>query len=160
MILYHGSNVAVRHIDLDRCRPFKDFGRGFYLTTIESQAEAMARRATRIQGHGTPTVSTFDLDDGWKDCGLNVMQFTHPTREWAQFVVNNRDRQFEELHSLLCNRLNQYDIVYGPVADDAIVASFQLYQDGRISIDELVDRLRFRKLSDQFSFHTPPLYRC
>ena len=52
-------------------------------------------------------------------------------------------------------RTNQYDIVYGPVADDAIVASFQIYLDGRITLDELVERLRYRELSDQYSFHTP-----
>ena len=155
MILYHGSNVAIHQIDLSRCRPYKDFGKGFYLTTIEAQAVAMANRTTRIQGAGSPIVTIFDLDDGWRESGLNILEFSHPSREWAEFVVNNRDRQFEDLSSLHCNRLNQYDIVCDPVADDAIVASFQLYQDGRISIDELVERLRFRKLSDQLSFHTP-----
>ena len=54
-----------------------------------------------------------------------------------------------------CNRENQYDVVVGPVADDRIVASFQLYQDEFITLDELVERLRYRKLSDQYSFHTP-----
>ena len=28
MILYHGSNTAIDGIDLNRCRPYKDFGRG------------------------------------------------------------------------------------------------------------------------------------
>lgn len=30
--LYHGSNIGIEHIDLQRCNPDKDFGRGFYLT--------------------------------------------------------------------------------------------------------------------------------
>lgn len=34
MILYHGSNVAIDKIDLNLCKPYKDFGRGFYLTDI------------------------------------------------------------------------------------------------------------------------------
>lgn len=34
MILYHGSNVAIDKIDLAKCRPYKDFGKGFYLTDI------------------------------------------------------------------------------------------------------------------------------
>lgn len=29
MILYHGSNMAIDTIDLDKCRPYKDFGKGF-----------------------------------------------------------------------------------------------------------------------------------
>ena len=32
MRLYHGSNTAFKEIDLDVCRPNKDFGRGFYLS--------------------------------------------------------------------------------------------------------------------------------
>ena len=42
MILYHGSNMAIDGIDLNRCRPYKDFGRGFYLTDIREQAQRMA----------------------------------------------------------------------------------------------------------------------
>lgn len=155
MILFHGSNVAINQIDLSKCRPFKDFGQGFYLTTIESQAEAMARRTTKIQGDGEPLVTVFELADDWRSAALSVLEFALPNRTWAEFVVNNRDRDFADIHSSRCNRANQYDMVVGPVADDAIVASFQLYQDGRISMDELAERLRYRKLSNQYSFHTP-----
>jgi hypothetical protein len=42
MILYHGSNVAIEEIDLSLCKPYKDFGKGFYLTDIRSQADDMA----------------------------------------------------------------------------------------------------------------------
>jgi hypothetical protein len=30
--LYHGSNIEIARIDLSKCRPYKDFGRGFYTT--------------------------------------------------------------------------------------------------------------------------------
>lgn len=155
MILYHGSNVPIEEIDLARCRPFKDFGQGFYLTSLEQQARNMAARTVRIQGEGEPTVTAFELADDWRERGLNVRYFQGPSRQWAEFIMNNRDRAFSNLMSPDCNRANQYDIVFGPVADDAIVASFQLFQDGRINIDELVRRFEYRELSDQFSFHTP-----
>lgn len=32
MILFHGSNVQIENIDLSKSRPFKDFGRAFYLS--------------------------------------------------------------------------------------------------------------------------------
>ncbi len=35
MKLYHGSNIAIERIDFARCKPYKDFGQGFYLTEIE-----------------------------------------------------------------------------------------------------------------------------
>ena len=44
MILYHDSNVDIKTIDLSKCSPNKDFGRGFYLTTIKEQAQRMALR--------------------------------------------------------------------------------------------------------------------
>ena len=42
MILYHGSNVAIDHIELEKSKPFKDFGQGFYLSENERQALDMA----------------------------------------------------------------------------------------------------------------------
>ena len=44
MILYHGSNLRIVNIDLSKCRPNKDFGRGFYLTDIRERAAQMAKR--------------------------------------------------------------------------------------------------------------------
>ena len=50
MILYHGSNLKIDVIDLTKCKPYKDFGQGFYCTTIKKQAEFMAERVGRRQG--------------------------------------------------------------------------------------------------------------
>ena len=38
MKLYHGSNVEIMRIDLSKSRPFKDFGKAFYLSADEQQA--------------------------------------------------------------------------------------------------------------------------
>ena len=56
MILYHGTNIDIQSINLALCRPYKDFGRGFYATEILEQAQKMAKRVARIYG-GTPTVN-------------------------------------------------------------------------------------------------------
>ena len=50
MKLYHGSNLDIKEIDLSKCRPYKDFGQGFYLTDLEDQAVKMARRVARLYG--------------------------------------------------------------------------------------------------------------
>lgn len=44
MILYHGSNCEIEKIDLTMCKPYKDFGQSFYLTTLLTQAREMARK--------------------------------------------------------------------------------------------------------------------
>ena len=30
MLLYHGSNLDIKTINLSMCRPYKDFGTGYY----------------------------------------------------------------------------------------------------------------------------------
>jgi hypothetical protein len=57
--------VLIEQVDLSLCKPYKDFGRGFYLTSLPNQALAMAQRTTRIAGAGNPTVTVFELDDDW-----------------------------------------------------------------------------------------------
>lgn len=42
MKLYHGSNMRVEKPDLQRSKPFKDFGQGFYLSDNYKQAEDLA----------------------------------------------------------------------------------------------------------------------
>lgn len=91
MKLYHGSNTDIKVVDFGKCRPYKDFGRGFYLTDILHQAERMAAKTTRIY-QGSPTVSVFEFDlEEAKRAGLKIKEFKEPDREWALFVMRNRD---------------------------------------------------------------------
>ena len=62
MRLYYGNNIVIDNINLAMCRPYKDFGRGFYLTDIEEQAQKMAIRVARIY-RKTPTVNVYEIDD-------------------------------------------------------------------------------------------------
>lgn len=44
MILYHGTNLDIQSIDMALCRPYKDFGRGFYTTELLEQAQKVSIR--------------------------------------------------------------------------------------------------------------------
>ena len=44
LVVYHGSNIAFEKIDLKKSHDRRDFGRGFYCTVLESQAEEWAKR--------------------------------------------------------------------------------------------------------------------
>ena len=73
MPLYHGSNTNIEVIDLAFCRPYKDFGRGFYLTVIKEQAEKMAVRVARIYG-GLPVMNVFEIEDSFiKRQRINIL---------------------------------------------------------------------------------------
>lgn len=110
MRLYHGSNIAIDSINLAMCRPYKDFGKGFYLTDIKEQAEKMAVRVSKIYG-GSPIVNTYEIQDDFrkiksiaiKDFGLET------TEEWAKFVMNNRSRIFTNVKDTLCNKDRFYN---------------------------------------------------
>lgn len=43
MILYHGSYTVVDKIELNMSESYKDFGKGFYLTTLKEQAESFVK---------------------------------------------------------------------------------------------------------------------
>ena len=49
---------------------------------------------------------------------------------------------------------HDYDIVYGPVANDSVYAQFSLYEGGIISLQTLIQELKAYKLVDQYLFHT------
>jgi len=154
MILYHGSNMKVANIDLSRCRPYKDFGQGFYLTDIREQAEQMARRVARLYG-GSPWVSAFNFDEATLARNdLKSLSFENPNKDWALFVLNNRNKRFKDTGETLCNQDNKYDIVFGPVANDDIAYLFRTFASGLIGIDALIHGLEYKSLTTQYSFHT------
>jgi len=154
MTLYHGSNVKVAEIDLAKCRPYKDFGRGFYLTGIREQARQMARRVVRLYG-GSPKVSAFSFDaEAFAARDLQTLSFDRPTKDWALFVLNNRNKKFTNFAEKLCNQDNKYDIVVGPVANDDIAYLFRTFTSGLIDVDALIRGLAYKSLTEQYSFHT------
>ena len=155
MILYHGSNIEIDVIDLGKCRPYKDFGRGFYTTPMLEQAWKMAERTVRILREGRPCVTAFTVDDRLFSGGsLKIKQFNKGNNEWARFVINNRSRDFQDIQSPDCNADAKYDIVIGPVANDDIAALMDVFLAGLISDDALTSELTFRELNSQISFHT------
>ena len=145
--LYHGTNIDFDSIDLNKCRPNKDFGKGFYLTHIRKQAEAMAIRRCEFEGHGNPTIQTYIFDESLLHSNiLNVKIFENVSKEWAEFILKNRKAKNSKTHN--------YDIVVGPVADDGVVLQLNLYQRNLITLDKLVEELTFSKLSNQYLFAT------
>lgn len=155
MRLYHGSNITIDSINLAMCRPYKDFGRGFYLTDIREQAEKMAIRVSKIYG-GSPVVNIFEIQDDFRKIeSIKIKDFgAVTTEEWAKFVMNNRSRIFTNVEDVLCNKDNKYDIVIGPVADDNMALLFRQYENKIIDFETLLKGMIYKKTSSQYSFHT------
>ena len=125
MTLYHGSNVDIQKIELSKCRPNKDFGKGFSFNE-------------KVFFGGN----------------LNVRIFEKPSEEWAKFVITNRNYKRIETVEGDNNFDSRYDIVCGPIANDDLALLFRQFSDGLISVETLVNEMEFKKLTDQYSFHT------
>lgn len=146
--LYHGSNVFIEKIDLTRSHPDKDFGKGYYLTDIRTQAEAMSIRRVRIAGEGEPTLTVYSFDESQLHSPeLRVKVFDEPTEEWALFVLSNREAS-------LTGYTHDYDIVIGPIADDGVAFQLDRYIRHMITLATLVEELTYRKLNRQYYFGT------
>ena len=155
MLLYHGSNINIKEINLAMCRPYKDFGKGFYLTEIREQAEKMAWIVACIYGgNGGINLYEFDKETVMKST-LRIKDFgVETSEEWARFVRNNRSRSFIESDSFDNNTENQFDIVIGPIANDAMAVLFRQYENGMIDFETLLKGLEYRETTNQYSFHT------
>ena len=146
MILYHGTYIFFDSIDLDKCRPFKDFGKGFYLTDLEDQAMKMAVKKSKIF-NGAPVILKFEFDESFLINGvLKVKKFNKTDKEWAEFIYRNRSRTSHFNHN--------YDIVTGPIANDGVAYLLDRYEEGTLSLNQLAKELEFRDLNNQFFFGT------
>jgi hypothetical protein len=77
MRVYHGSYLYIETIDLSKVRDFRDFGRGFYVTKIKSQAEFWAKR-TGEHNNTEGSITEFEFNtNAWRDKELNTLQFEH-----------------------------------------------------------------------------------
>lgn len=146
MKLYHGTNVDFDVIDLTKSNKYKDFGQGFYLTDIRSQAEELAAKKSRLFG-GYPVIQEYEFDKSLlSSAELKVLKFDKPSTEWAEFIFKNRNRDNNFTHD--------YDIVIGPIANDGVAYLLGRYEEGTLTIEELSDKLDYKKLNSQYFFGT------
>lgn len=146
MLLYHGSNMIIEDIDLTKSRPYKDFGRAFYLSDDRSQAEKMAHFKVMIGG-GSEEITIFEIDDSSLN-DLKVKRFEEYTEEWAEFVYNNRDEKQSFQHD--------FDLVFGPIANDTVGVQIRDLRERKISLVSFLKNLEYhRGITFQYAFCTP-----
>lgn len=169
MILYHGSYCEVKSPDLTKCSVFKDFGKGFYLTSSREQAENFINtslKKAKAQGiiaaeqkygviskfcyHHSEDIASFifhDVDANWLHC-----------------VVGYRK---ENTFPAVVDEMKQYDVIAGKIADDATnitILTYLVGAYGTIGSEEAdglcIGRLLPERLKDQFCFRTDEGLKC
>lgn len=146
--LYHGGEAPVRTprtASPVATRPC-DFGTGFYATTSRDQAVRWVGIRRRQHVYEAGCVSRYLFDTATlSDRGLKVLVFDGPSEAWFDFVMRNRHED---------GFAHDYDIVMGPVANDNVYETLTLFEDGILTKDEAIARLRTYQLVDQILFHT------
>ena len=142
--VYHGSIDEVVNPEIRQPNRSLDYGSGFYTTTSYEQAKRWVERRMKDKGVAIGYVNIFALDEKLVK-NMKSLFFEKPTEEWVSFVMRNRTER---------NFIHDYDVVYGPVADDSVYTQFALYEGGIISLPTLIHELKTYKLVDQYLFHT------
>jgi hypothetical protein len=145
--VYHGSNTTINNINLSKCQPGRDFGRGFYVTKIMEQAGRMAERIAAKKG-GKPEITGFLFNnDIWETPGYNTARFKEYNKSWLEFIIKNRlNRKQQNIHN--------FDLVEGPVADDKINTRIDNYLEGEIPLGQFLKELTFFKPTNQICLCT------
>ena len=147
MKVYHGSYTRIDAIDLSKCKPRKDFGRGFYVTKIRRHAENWAN----VIGENNNTagvVTEFEYaEDSFIENICKIKRFSGYNEEWLDFIVANRNKKSP-------GPAHDYDIVEGPVANDKVQNTLRFYLKGAISKKKILEMLTYHEETHQICFCT------
>ena len=125
ILVYHGTTSLFDTIDVSMGKPYKDFGKGFYVTRTYSHAANLAKRNKRLEqerfGHKCEAyIYTYEIDLQMLK-NFHVKDFVETDIEWMQFVLANRKSR---------ERVHKYDILIGPTADDDTSTVLNAYFGG------------------------------
>lgn len=140
--LFHGSYTEVSSPLVKLGRNKVDFGQGFYLTKLQSQAEAWARVISERKGKRAKAVlSVFSLDiDKLKSNNYRIKKFESYNIEWLEYVIDcRRGGSLQE----------QYDIVEGGVANDNVIDTVEDYENGIITAEQALGQLKYKAVNHQ-----------
>ncbi|HBE9319166.1 TPA: DUF3990 domain-containing protein [Clostridioides difficile] len=138
MIVYHGSYCVVKTPNIIFSRDSLDFGKGFYLTSIKTQALNWTERFKKRGKKAYLNSYSLDIDELKKSC--NVKIFDSYNLEWLDFILECRN---------MSDVYMKYDVIIGGIADDKIYNTIELYQDNLIEKDEALKRLKYYKPNEQ-----------
>ena len=163
MVLYHGSYCVVENPDLEKCAAFKDFGRGFYLTTSKEQAKSFAKiSATKAKSRGIiPDDEEFAYISFFKVDNIDELKsfaFETADVDWLHCIVAHRkEGSFSEVRKSMLD----YDVISGKIANDDTNATIIAYMGnvfgtmGSEQADKMcISLLLPERLKDQFYFRS------
>lgn len=169
--LYHGSYCEVSAPDLNKCAKYKDFGRGFYLTTSFEQAERFSLLSLKKAlsnnlieedpGYGTVSVFCCKVSCFKK---IKVHEFEGADSAWLKCVAAHR--KYMEFSDIV-REYEKYDVISGKIANDATNAVITAYMAGAYgeaesenAVNICISLLLPERLKDQYCFRSEKAISC
>ena len=144
MMVFHGSYMEVARPEVGCGRARVDFGRGFYVTSLRDQAVAWARAVARRHRGGVAVLSAFefDMERAKALSGARYKNFAAYDLDWLDYVVDCRNGGTLQ---------DQYDVVEGGVANDNVIDTVELYENGDITAEQALGQLISKKVNHQIA---------
>ncbi len=148
--LYHGSTQIVEQPLANIGRSDLDFGKGFYVTTLRSQAERWAARMQLIQAKDSAWLSIYHFDEeaAFTDGRFRLLRFGAYDSQWLDFIIASRNGQ---------QPWKDFDAIEGGVANDQVIDTVEDYINGNITAEQALGQLVYAKPNHQMCLLSQPL---
>lgn len=140
MKVYHGSISIIDRPIASAGRDRLDFGKGFYVTDIQSQAEIWALRMSRIKDM-PGIINVYELDIEEVKRLSSYKHFEHYDNEWLQYIVANRTGN---------TAIEKYDVIEGGVANDRVIDTVEAYIANLMTLETALKELSRHQPNNQF----------
>ncbi|GAA4881728.1 hypothetical protein GCM10023310_72220 [Paenibacillus vulneris] len=151
-----------------------DFGYGFYLTPIKSQAEKFITTLLRVTKEDNEMLSEigsmFSFEDNKDSKIAVVVEFDFTPLEWmarkdeyTYKILNAYDDEFAEF--VFYNRTenddgskqHSYDYIFGVMSDSNPIIDIARYKNGEIGKEEVIESFKKSTSAKQLSIHNQKL---
>lgn len=139
IIVFHGGTERIEKPIANAGRPNLDFGLGFYVTDVRSQAEDWAKKVANHRNK-KPIVNNYELNRESIITEFKCKIFYDYDGEWLDFIVSSR---------LGKEPWKSYDYIEGGVADDRVVDTINLYMADLMTREKALERLSEHRPNNQ-----------
>jgi len=138
--VYHGAVQEIVSPLVHVGRDHLDFGKGFYVTDIRSQAKTWAELKSRYMMDAIGRINEYVFDFEHAINEFRYKKFEQYDAEWLHFIVDCRDGK---------KVWKGYDIIEGGVANDRVIDTVEAFKAGQISEENALRELAKHQPNNQ-----------
>ena len=143
--LYHGTDQKFDEFNFCCAKCFKDFGKGFYLTTNFQQAQTWAQNKAKARMKDKTYIYSYSVnvidEKKW-----NILELLQYDKCWVDFITESR----------INGKESDYDIIYDRMADSRfadISDTLQSYNNLDITAEDVIEKIKWdNQRADQYCF--------